>query len=179
MISPVWEEPEEDLACPLTRITLFLHEDGDATTIQAARESIFQQFRELQDTILLFLENLKQIEIKFYDDEGSCTCSTSYSKKALQDSTNNLCLQKVGVTNGNKEDSKKYFHVTKSIATNLAKNENRDYSDAEENVMAYSTAEVLLAFPLTESSIPIIESQELFAFLPVRKVGFMVSCPTS
>ncbi|OCK73843.1 hypothetical protein K432DRAFT_364328 [Lepidopterella palustris CBS 459.81] len=172
MISPVWQEPEEDLASPLTRITLFLHESGDAAMLQAQRETIFQQFRELHDTVLLFLKNLEQIDVKFYDDGGSCTSSTSYSIQVLQDSTNRLCLQKVSITNGNTEESKKYFHVTKHIATNLAKNENRTYSEAQEIMRAYATAEVVLAFPLTESSVPIIESQETFAFLPVRNVGF-------
>ena len=35
-------------------------------------------------------------------------------------------------------------------------------------------AEVVLAFPLDEASLPIIEQQHVFAFLPVRKVGFNV-----
>jgi len=174
MISPVWQEPEEKLMRHLTRITLFLHEDGDAMTLRTERENIFQQFRELQGTILLFLKSIKQIEIKFYDAGDSCISSTSYSTEVLPDSQNCLCLRKVSITNGNGEESKKYFHITKHTATNLAQKENRTYSEAEKNTREYATAEVVLAFPLTENAIPIIEFQKVFTFQPVRNMGFKV-----
>lgn len=173
MITPVWQEPEEDLTAPLTRITLFLHESGDAATTQEQRETIFKQFRELQDNILLFLQNLRKIEVTFYDEGASRSSSTTYSMHRLLGKANQPRLQKVSITNEDREESR-YFHVTKHSAKTLARSENREYSEAEENTRAYATAEVVLAFPLTESSVPIIKSQEVFAFLPVRDMGFKV-----
>jgi hypothetical protein len=52
--------------------------------------------------------------------------------------------------------------------------ENRDLSEAEETSRSYSTSEIVLAFPV-EDSAPIIEPQDVFAFLPVRRMGFNVS----
>ncbi|KAK7947853.1 uncharacterized protein PG986_008739 [Apiospora aurea] len=70
------------------------------------------------------------------------------------------------------EDEARYFHVTTHEATNLAKNDNRTYSDKEESSRAYSKSQVILAFPLTEASEPIIKPQDLFVFLPVRPTVF-------
>lgn len=66
------------------------------------------------------------------------------------------------------------YHVTKTIVVGLARSENRTYSTAEEDTKAYETAEVVLAFPVSDQSEPVIDSQEVFAFLPVRRVGFNV-----
>ena len=65
------------------------------------------------------------------------------------------------------------------MASGLAPNENRDYTPEEHARQAYSTAEIILAFPLTAQSAPLIQPQQLFAFLPVRRVGFNVSAPAS
>jgi hypothetical protein len=61
----------------------------------------------------------------------------------------------------------------------LAKSENRALSAAEESSGSYATSEVVLAFPLTETSEPMIEPQKVFAFLPLRQMGFNVNNPTS
>ncbi|KAL2132352.1 hypothetical protein VTI74DRAFT_3923 [Chaetomium olivicolor] len=67
---------------------------------------------------------------------------------------------------------RRHYHMTRYLARNLATSENRDLPDANDSPEASSTAEVVLAFPLTECSQPIIERQELFAFLPVRESPF-------
>ncbi|KKZ64489.1 hypothetical protein EMCG_09531 [[Emmonsia] crescens] len=60
MVSPVWEDTEESLDYPLTRITLFLHETGSDGILAKQRETTLQQFRELQATYLLFMKNLRR-----------------------------------------------------------------------------------------------------------------------
>lgn len=64
MISPIWEESEEVLPRPLTRITLYLHETGSAADLATQRETTLQQFRELKAAFLLFMKNLRRIEVK-------------------------------------------------------------------------------------------------------------------
>ena len=154
MISPVWEDINEKLAGPLTRITLFLHESGNQ------RETTLQQFRELQDTILLFMKNLEKIEIIMHDEEDQITSKTIFSMD--HEANDRVSLRKIILQNGQTQDHRRYYHVTKHMAERLSKNENRTYS------------EVVLAFPLTHDSIPIIEPQDVFAFLPVRHMGFTV-----
>lgn len=171
MISPVWENTDEELESPLTRITLHLHETGDADARAKAREVIQEQFEELQETILLFLKNLRRVHISFYDAEvGEQTSSATFSIERPQ--TNYAVLKRTKLAGVTTQEHVKHFHVTTYEATNLAKNENRDYSETEETTRAYSTSQVILAFPLSEISIPMIELQALFVFLPVRLVGF-------
>ncbi|OCL02139.1 hypothetical protein AOQ84DRAFT_424260 [Glonium stellatum] len=170
MISPVWEDTDEELASPLTRITLFLHETGDYDVLTKQRETTLQQFRELQDTILLFMKNLRKIDITIYNENDQISFTTRYSIEHARN--NRVSLGKKILQNGETQDHIKYYHITKHTAKRLPKSENRTYSEAEEATRAYAKAEVILAFPLTHDSIPIIEPQEAFAFLPVRHMGF-------
>ena len=170
MISPIWEETEEELATPLTRITLYLHNTGDAGQREMIRQSIREQFEELQETILLFMKNLKKIVVRFYDENGQ---EISVATRSIRwPEPNSALLSREVVADGAVDQSVARFHVTRHEATNLSKNENRTYSEREEASQAYSKSEIVLAFPLSDDSVPIIKPQELFAFLPVRKVGF-------
>lgn len=172
MISPIWENTDEELTGPLTRITLFLHETGDHDVLAKQRETTLQQFRELQDTILLFMKNLRRIDIVMYDENDLITSTATYSMD--HESNGRVSLNKRIVQNGRIQYHTRYYHITKHIAENLPKHENRTYSEAEEATRAYARGEIILAFPLTHDSIPIIELQEVFAFLPVRHMGFTV-----
>ncbi|KAI1758820.1 hypothetical protein GGR53DRAFT_471962 [Hypoxylon sp. FL1150] len=171
MISPEWFWPTEELATPLTRTTLFLHHDSDADGGSAQRQNILDQLEELQPAMLLFLKKLRRIEIKVYDKEDHrVTSSTSLT--VHQSEANRRILEKVHTENGHTQSTKQRYHIVESTAQNLPPNENREYSAQEESSRAYSTAPVVLAFPLSEEDSPVIEQQELFAFLPVRQVGF-------
>ncbi|KXH68846.1 hypothetical protein CSAL01_00114 [Colletotrichum salicis] len=168
MISPVWEETTGELESPMTRITLHLHKAGDEAG--RIRESIRSQFEEFQANMLLLFRNIRKIQVEFYDGEGQQTSSETYS---IAQSTPSLAalmkIKKVGTTT---ETETRHFRVIRHAAKNLSRNENRTYSESEEASRTYSTSVVILAFPVSESSVPIIEPQEIFAFLPVRPVGF-------
>ncbi|PWY95999.1 hypothetical protein BO94DRAFT_601049 [Aspergillus sclerotioniger CBS 115572] len=137
MITPVWEEGEEQLEGPLTRMTLYLQDD------EARRQSAMQQFRDLQDTLLLFIQ------------EG-----------------NRKVLRKTIVRDGKIEELTQHYYFTKYLAQNLPPSENRRYTRYEQATKTYSKALVMLAFPLTQDSIPIIEQQDVFVFLPIGNMGF-------
>ncbi|KAK8038632.1 hypothetical protein PG993_007043 [Apiospora rasikravindrae] len=171
MISPIWGDADEELPpSPLTRITLYLHETGDEDAMAKTRQTIESQFEELQETFLLFMKNLRKIHVTFHDEMGERTSSASYSVEKPR--PNYAVLRRSKSKNNNTEDEAKYFHVTTHEATNLAKNDNRTYSDEEEYSRAYSKSQVILAFPLTQASEPIVKPQDLFVFLPVRPTVF-------
>lgn len=171
MISPVWEETGEYLGDGLTRMTLFLREDGDEEAKAMRLASIRSQFRDMQETFLLFMKNIRRIDVDLLHETDNTVISKSYT---LTRHSQRALIQRT-VREGDKTlTQSKHFHVTEYDATNLAKNENRTYSEDEERTRAYSGAKVVLAFPLDEQSRPIIEPQELFAFLPVRHVGLNV-----
>ncbi|EQB58063.1 hypothetical protein CGLO_01742 [Colletotrichum gloeosporioides Cg-14] len=170
MITPVWEETDEVLESPLTVITLHLLNTETSNGVAETGEMIRAQFDELQETVLLFLKNIRRISVSFYDDDERQTTTVSHAR--TQPQPGRVELESVYATNGRRRKQTKHFHVTRVKATNLAKNDNRTYTEAEEAVRAYSASEVVVAFPLSKKSVPIVEPQDVFAFLPVRPAGF-------
>ncbi|RYP39352.1 hypothetical protein DL767_002263 [Monosporascus sp. MG133] len=171
MISPEWQEPAEELAGPLTRMTLYLHGKDDAGYEETQRRTIAAQLNELQPVMLLFLKKLKRIEVYFHDENGVETASSIISAHNAGRPSRHM-LEKLDNKNGNIERTQRMYHVVETLARNLPRNENRGYSAQEEASKTYSTAPVVLAFPLTNDDVPFVEPQEVFAFLPVRRVGF-------
>lgn len=165
MISPVWEDDFEELSPLLTRLTLHLHDTGDADTLQDAQRIIQEQFHELQETFLLFMKNLRMIKVSFHSTDGSETSSVRYFVDRPR--PNYAVLTRTVVANGTTRDHDQHYHVTTHQATNVPRHENRTYSD-----LAPSTSQVVLAFPLSETSVPILQPQDVFVYLPVRPVGF-------
>ncbi|PWY74068.1 hypothetical protein BO83DRAFT_407964 [Aspergillus eucalypticola CBS 122712] len=166
MISPIWEDVEEQLQRPMTQITLYLHEDT------APRETAMQQFHDLQDTLLLFTKNLQRLEVSMYDDNEEQISSTVFAISSQNG--NHKVLRKTVIRDGTMEELARNYHLTKYIAHGLPRSENRTYTDEEEGALAYSRADtdIILAFPVSQDFVPIIEPQDVFAFLPVRSMGF-------
>lgn len=173
MIRPVWEEPVEQLQQPLTRITLSLHDQGDEDQLSSQRDTIHQQFNDLQENLLLFMRNLEEIQVTFFDADGEMKTSTTFSTQ--QTDGNRVTLTRRVTSGGVITTTSKIYHLTRHEAGNLAKNENLSYSVDDERNRAYSKADVVLGFPLTEDSVPIDMPQDVFAFLPMSHMGFKVS----
>ncbi|KAM0648568.1 hypothetical protein ACHAO3_006559 [Verticillium nonalfalfae] len=168
MVLPVWENQAAALPGPLTRMTLHLHEQGEAQELEHLRQTIFRQLSELQHTSLLFLRNLRQISVAFYDEDGGLKSSKNFRVGDERDHTVLLETTSTRSASGNGSQTStenKQYHVTRHMATNLSKSDNRDSANNTE-------AEVVLAFPLTSDSQPLIEQQEIFAFLPIRESNF-------
>ncbi|KAG7413911.1 hypothetical protein Forpe1208_v008084 [Fusarium oxysporum f. sp. rapae] len=162
MVTPVWEDADESLGGSSTRITLFLHTSDDPEEDARQRETIRLQFQDLQHTILLFLRKLRKVQVSFLDEDDTRTSSTTYSLHG-----SNPVTVKKETSEGVEE---RQYHVTKHVAENVPKSENRTYSDEQDR--ADSSVEVVLAFPLADSGTPIVENQDVFAFLPMRPMGF-------
>ncbi|KAF4452438.1 hypothetical protein F53441_4718 [Fusarium austroafricanum] len=162
MVTPVWEPADEPLGNSSTRITLLLHTSDDPEDDARQRETIRLQFEDLQHTILLFLRKLRKVQVSFFDKDDTQTSSTTYSLHG----SNPVTVRKE-TSEGAEE---RQYHVTKHVAENIPKSENRTYSEQQDR--ADSSTEVVLAFPLAESSTPIVENQDVFAFLPMRPMGF-------
>ncbi|EAW19928.1 uncharacterized protein NFIA_095480 [Aspergillus fischeri NRRL 181] len=169
MISPVWEESEEVLPHPLTRITLFLHENGSAEDLARQRETTLQQFRELKAAFLLFMKNLRRIEVRICDNLDTEISQTTFSMRCEDEGR--VALKQEIVEDGELQECTQYYHTTKLTASNIPRSENREYTDVELLTKAYSETSIILAFPLTHDSVPIIEKHDVFAFLPIRNMG--------
>jgi len=178
MVNPLWEEPVATLPRPLTRITLFLHEYQDPTELTRHRELIRRQFRELDAPLLLFLRNIRNISIFFYDENEVEEWAVKFVQKTDSIANREILETSDPLASLGALPKKRVYHVTRYKATNLAKSENRALTAAEEARKSYATSEIVLAFPLTADSKPIIEPQKVFAFLPMRYVGFNVCAIT-
>jgi hypothetical protein len=175
MISPVWQDPGDEVGDRLTRITLSLHQDMDDEALARQRGSIRQQFRDLQETILLFMKNLEKIEITLYEDDD-VTIESAFTYAIERVAGGRVIVRRTSTTfQDGESDTQEFHYITiKHTATGLAKNDNRTYSESEEASGAYSRSDLVLAFPVTEESVPVITDQWVFAFLPVRQMGFKV-----
>ncbi|KAE9369948.1 hypothetical protein N431DRAFT_381328 [Stipitochalara longipes BDJ] len=170
MITPIWQDQRDpDLPSELTRITLYLRDQSDPAERERDRRIINAQFRELQDTLLLFLRKLRKIEVSFHDEEGHQTEGTIYTLSKIKNSDTAIIER---TCTDPAQNRKRIYHIVKHVARRLAKSENRDLSEAEERSRSYETSDIVLAFPVTPDSVPIIEPQEVFAFLPLKKMGF-------
>lgn len=70
MVLPVWQDVGDSVPDFLTRITLHLHQKGDPDEIQHLHQTIFRQLDDLEETCLLFLRNLKEIRVSFYNGDA-------------------------------------------------------------------------------------------------------------
>ncbi|KAH8698523.1 hypothetical protein BGW36DRAFT_376264 [Talaromyces proteolyticus] len=166
MISPIWQDAEDAVASHMTRITLFLHD----SIMDDNMQTTLQQFQEIESTFLLFMKNLKRIHVTMYDENDK---QHSFAIYSINHQLGNLVDLKTEIRkNGEAEVYSKHYYLTKDIAQGLPMSENRKYTENEISRGAYKTAKVVLAFPLDDKSIPIIQPQHVFAFLPIRKLGF-------
>jgi hypothetical protein len=177
MIKPVWENPVIALPHRGTFITLFLHECEGADESTRKNEEIRKQLLDLQAPLLHFLRNIRRIAISVHTREGEVIMTKEFSIQSSNALTKIVTLS----TRVDRLDPEVHnYHVTKYMATGLARSENRTLSEAEESSKSYVTSEIVLAFPVSNDLQPVIEPQKVFAFLPMRRVGFNVSCfPTS
>jgi len=172
MISPEWEDSaDETPAEGWTRITLYLHKDSEAAT---RYQDILKQLNELDNTMLLFLKKLRRIDVTIYDKDDDEVSSTALFVNINEMTHRAILTKRRSEAGEDSETTNTYCHVTKHQATGLAKSANRTYTTTEEATKSYGTAEVILAFPLTPDDVPIVEAQPVFAFLPIRRLGFKV-----
>jgi len=174
MVQPIWKDPAEELEGPLTRMTLYLHEAGDARELEHLRKTIFQQLSDLQQTCLLFLRNIRRISITFYSATGDVGTSKEYSV-SFQEGHRVAVIANSRNGPSTESHERQLYHVTRHTATDLPSSDNRVVDGSKHGSTA---SEVVLAFPLTTASQPSVSRQELFAFLPIRESDFKVSSAT-
>ncbi|KYG13736.1 hypothetical protein FVEG_13982 [Fusarium verticillioides 7600] len=161
MVRPIWVKPTETIPSPLTRTTLYLHDRGDEDEIEHLKTVIIMQFDDLQETRLLFLRKLRNIQR-----------SKQFTKKKIDDCR--ISLETAVASADKSSTTSQMYHITKQLATRLAQSESRDAATTEEARKSLTSAEVVLAFPLRIDYQSYISTrkQELFAFLPLRTSGY-------
>lgn len=164
LICPDWEPDISPLRQGLTRMTLSLHEDDHSE--EQARD-ICDQFKDLQEEMLLFSKNLKKIEVRTYNEDDFLDTTTTYQVFPASPFSTSADRKDTAVETKTRESiicERKYFHVTRYTGTRLPVSETKDFAPVE----------IVLAFPLAEDSVPLESNQSVFNFLPVCEAGFKV-----
>ncbi len=178
MVNLEWEEPTEELpGLNRTRMTLFLHEGQDKDEISCGRDNISKQFLALEPTFLLFVRNLKRIDVVSYNQHGQQDWARRLSRRRAAD-VHRVVLETRLTETGNLDNidpESHSYYVTEHMAANVARHENRELSASEMKIAASRQSKIVLAFPVSSDSVPVIEPQKVFAFLPLRLMGFKVS----
>ncbi|KAF1816496.1 hypothetical protein P152DRAFT_428616 [Eremomyces bilateralis CBS 781.70] len=152
MVTPILEEHPKLPESVRTRMILSLSEDCDWQALRG-------EFLGLPDTLLLFLKKLKKLKIAVPGRGfGGYTESIEYE---LTSSRHRASITK-RMLNPDSIQKQDYW-ITKREVNDMPRD------NARRNI---TRSEVLLAFPLDDQDIPIIEVQHAFAFLPLRKAGF-------
>lgn len=169
IVTPILEDelvPVE--ACPLTRMTLTPFQAEEAIPY-ASLAAQFQQ--DIPDNLLLFLSTLEKIEIQCQHPDQRSTTTTF--RRIERDDGRMIHLVKTVQDSHHSdgtfftEESFDRYYIKKRAISQLSLHTSRPNIDS---------CEVVLAFPVDEASQPLISMQSCFAFLPIRKTNFSVSC---
>ena len=161
MITP-YNEDADDLPMGVrTRITLTLL---DSTKF----EERASEFREVPDTLLMFLSRLQRLSIDLYPADDAPT-AIQYSKRESEENGLYTTFLAKTTRKGKKEStSEQKYYTMKSALHDLPLDKARE--DKQGNSIDRAT--VILAFPVDEHDEPILKPQYTYAFLPLRRVGF-------
>lgn len=151
MITPKWTNAY-DLSQGWTSFRL-------ALSPKEPKEKIAAYISEIQPSLLLFLRRLQRLEIKIKLD-GSPHLERSLIFRKYNAEKDIVCVE------GFNGSLQKYLVAKCLVDMSFNGDEKRPGS---------TTSEVVLAFQLTQDHRPIIEQQDVHAFLPLRSYGFPVS----
>ncbi|KAF2103412.1 hypothetical protein NA57DRAFT_31443 [Rhizodiscina lignyota] len=149
MVTPV-NEPHRIIPDVRTRMILYLLKSCD-------QDSLRKDLLDLPETLLLFLRKLKRLSILIALQEDAPQ-ERHYS---LTSSGNRATIHKA--IRPSISDSSRDYLITRRWASNMP------LDGARKGI---TDAEIVLAFPLDAHNAPIVEEQHVFAFLPLRKVGY-------
>jgi hypothetical protein len=154
MIAPIWADfPDPGLARPgHTSILLQLSEGYD-------EEGIIQEIEAFDPRLLVFLQKLKHLDITITRPSGQ-ESSTVIARQDRGGHVNDVHY----VTLQRNNDFQRYM-VVRHPVRDLASDPKRP---------GYVESELLLGFPVTSDGSPVVKSQFVHAFLPIRDYGLKV-----
>jgi hypothetical protein len=150
MIAPIWTKFPEARLPGFTSMCLQLTRDCDT-------RELLDELKSMDPRLLIFLRKLRQLNI--VDKSGTVSRKLSREDCLSTKETGNIIRLLDNL------DSMSYKIVQYPIS-GLPSDPKRP---------GCSESEILLAFPVGEDKEPLISSQKVYAFLPIRDYGFKVS----
>lgn len=156
MVTPEYRDHEELPESVRTRMILSLADPSEFDQRVA-------DILELPDTLLLFLTKLEKISINI-NRPNEPVSKIVYSWERKEESSVVHLTKATGVE-GHFQKSTNHYHIATRLLQGLPEDGTRKHTDE---------AKVILAFPIDSDSVPVIQQQYVFAYLPLRRVGFSV-----
>jgi hypothetical protein len=160
MITPINHDYEDLPGDVQTRFTLSLL---DSTLETSSFEKRREELENLPDPLLLFLKKLVELQVNVYPNTKQSTQTTYRVSSRGQDLET---ITKTVNLNGESMRTTHRYHVVRRKIQNLP------HHDARKNIRQ---ASVVLAFPVNDNEEPALERQHVYAYLPLREVGYTVS----
>lgn len=154
-----------------TRTKMVLHLKEENT--ENLRATFANQLWETPTTALIFMKNLRRLKITILNNDNKIQRAREV---ILQPHIfgSGCTISTVNRFGGTEFKMWHRFQVYKGTANNLAANTNRRNTPSQLVVVSDPTAEIILAFPVDDKNEPMINTQKVFAFMPLRDAGFKV-----
>ncbi|WKT41484.1 hypothetical protein QSH57_006290 [Fusarium oxysporum f. sp. vasinfectum] len=150
LMRPVWVSPAKTTPVNLTRITLYLHDQGDKKDVENLRNIVHSLFEGLHEAIPLFLKDLELVSIKFSDSSDTIYRSKNLRKEKVDE--HRVRISVTSIECGEASTCSQLYHIT-------------------EEPVERGTTEVILAFPLTDDFKPLVDdliTGQCFNFVPLH-----------
>lgn len=148
MIAPIWEDFPVPVKPGYTSLYLKLSEGYN-------RKGLIDELRSLDSRLLIFLRRLQRITVSI-SEPGRTTWRSNFFRTEIKNDLIRL------VENNNACD----YIVKRHKVSNMPNESKRQ---------GVTSSEIIIGFPITEDHKPKRESQQAYAFLPIRDYGFEVS----
>lgn len=161
MIAPEWTDSHSNTL--MNERTMFCFKIPD----QEHRRIVQARLLELKPELLLFLRQLRDINIQVQDSCGGIQHSFSLSRTDTRISgVRHTTLQQV-------TQAPRYSHLSETF---IVFQRTASNMPAEAKRQGISQTDVLVAFPIDGSQQPALRDRMTFNFLPIRSYGLSVCC---
>ncbi|KAI7390187.1 hypothetical protein KC336_g17010 [Hortaea werneckii] len=129
---------------------------------QEHREIVAAHLLELKPELLIFLRQLKKVEITLQDKAGKTKQSFSLAREDDQVSSVRRTTLRHIATHPNAVSSEEQFLVFRDTRTGMPKEKKRE---------KVTESDVLMAFPVNAELQPVLSDRRTFNYLPIRSFG--------
>ncbi|KAI7554988.1 hypothetical protein KC331_g156 [Hortaea werneckii] len=156
MIAPQWTE--FPAGSSMNERTMFCFRIPE----QEHREIVAAHLLELKPELLIFLRQLKKVEITMQDKAGKIEQSFSLAREDDQVSSVRRTTLRHVITHPNAVSSDEQFLVFRDTKTGMPREKKRE---------KVTESDVLMAFPVSGSMQPVLSDRRTFNYLPIRSYG--------
>jgi hypothetical protein len=159
-LTPIWARFPEKRLAGFTSILLQLRPTVDVNLL-------VRELNSLDGRLLMFLQNLKEVEVEVFTDHQ--TSNVTLRRHDAMSAYNGLPCRYL------EPDTSSPYILFRYPVSNLPPEPKREGCRTSEIVLAFQSIESQLTSSSRRSRrLPILETQKVYAFLPIRDYGFKV-----